>query len=200
MVKQHTNSLDIWQCSQKVHNIGYLQNVQHWYPENKHLLLHYKKLWDRCSCTSNWHKGCHGYSVVSAAWLGGISFGLVLWPVQVALHLWRFVWWGSAWAICPDCVCVCVRVKETLWAWKNGWIKRMDGWGTANWAESSQRGLTVTISDLFFFSFFSPQLIKVHDNTKTTSQDLHLLIHRHRIYRIQAFFQARNLSKAQGIS
>lgn len=54
---------------------------------------------------------------------------------------------------------------------------------------------TVTISGLFF-----SQLVRVHDNTKTTSQDLHSLIHQYRIYRIQAFFQARNLSKAQDIS
>lgn len=200
MVKQHTNSLDIWQCSQKVHNIGYLQNVQHWYPENKHLLLHYKKLWDRCSCTSNWHKGCHGYSVVSAAWLGGISFGLVLWPVQVALHLWRFVWWGSAWAICPDCVCVCA-CKRDIMSLKE-WMDKKDGW--MRYSKLS-RIITTRLDChhlrfVFLFFFFPQQLIKVHDNTKTTSQDLHLLIHRHRIYRIQAFFQARNLSKAQGIS
>ncbi len=48
--------------------------------------------------------------------------------------------------------------------------------------------------------FFPPQLVKVHDNTKATSQDLHLLIQQYRIYRIQYFFQARNLSKARVIS
>lgn len=40
MVKQHTNSLDIRQFTKGTEYR--LQNVQHSYPENKHLLLHYK--------------------------------------------------------------------------------------------------------------------------------------------------------------
>lgn len=67
MVKQHTNSLDIRQFSQKVQNIGNLQNVQHSYPENKHLLLHYKNFVIAVAGTSYWYKGFHEYSLLSTA-------------------------------------------------------------------------------------------------------------------------------------
>lgn len=167
MVKQHTNSLDIWQRSQKVHNIGYLQNVQHWHPENKHLLSHYKNFEIAVAGTCDWYKGFHGYSAVSAAWLDGIS--CVLWPVQVARA--------------PTVQCVCVSKVMSWEEWTDDEyikVKRDDEQQTGQNHHNKAR---LSPSRISLFS----QLIKVHNNTKTTSQDLHLLIHRYRIDRIQAF-------------
>ena len=66
MVKQHTNSLDIWPCSQKI-----LAWVIQRYSENKHLLL------------TLIHGACTKVAMDTAeykcSWLGGISFGLELW-------------------------------------------------------------------------------------------------------------------------
>ena len=147
MVRQHTNSLDVWQCSQKIRNIDFLQNVtQHWYSENTQLLFHFKNIE---LVHLSWYKGCHGYTVVSAAGCCGPS----------NLH-----------CTCEG-VCVCVKEMLILKEWMD------DGWMDGKRQTAESRGSTVYI--------FLSQLVKVHDNTETTSQDHHLLIHRYRIYRRQ---------------
>lgn len=45
------------------------------------------------------------------------------------------------------------------------------------WMDEQQTGQNHHKAWLSPFTFFLSQLVKVHDNTKTTSQDFHLLIH-----------------------
>ncbi len=72
----------------------------------------------------------------------------------------------------------------------------MDGW-TDGWMDDEwQTGQINTMRlDCHHLRFVFSQPVKVQDNTETTSQDLHLLIHQYRIYRIQAFFLNLEISQ-----